>query len=65
LRRSAVFKVSKVEGVADYRYRIVGIALGVLLAMLVSLYVVAPLAIIVLPLIGFLTGRKFDRRSAA
>ena len=50
---------------ADYRYRIVGIALGVLLAMLVSLYALAPLAIIVLPLIGFLTGRKFDRRSAA
>ncbi len=65
MRAVSGFKVSKVEGVADYRYRIVGIALGVLLAMLVSLYAVAPLAIIVLPLIGFLTGRRFDRRSAA
>jgi F0F1-type ATP synthase assembly protein I len=57
-------RLSKVERVADYRCRIVGVALGVLLAIFVSVYAVAPLAIIVLPLIGFFAGRKLDRRLA-
>jgi hypothetical protein len=46
-------------------YPIIGIALGVVLAVVVSLYWLSPLAIFALPLFGFLLGRRLERGSRA
>jgi uncharacterized membrane protein len=46
-------------------YPIVGVAVGILLAVLISLYWIATLAIIVLPLAGFFLGRSLQKRSEA
>jgi hypothetical protein len=46
-------------------YPAIGVAVGVLLAVLMSLYYLSPFAIIVLPLAGFLLGRWLRKRSEA
>jgi uncharacterized membrane protein len=46
-----------------YRWSVVGFAFGVLLAVVISLYWLAPLAIIVLPLTGFVVGKSLEKRA--